>query len=99
MNGHTTYWHYAVKANGRELLISGNATLAEAIQNAITSAIYYQAIEPGSRITIEEIAEICSTCYNNGTVKNHVRRSASGKQDRFPGAIKRWRGSEKGETK
>jgi hypothetical protein len=71
----TTYWNVAVSVDGRVVCSSGDETLSKAISRAISDCVYYQAVYPGSKIAVCEIAESCAKCYNQGTVNIRKPRS------------------------
>jgi hypothetical protein len=69
-----TYWNISVSVDGRTKSSSSKETAAEAIQQAITDAIYYQAIYPNETVAITDIKEYCSMCSNHGEVYRKVSR-------------------------
>jgi hypothetical protein len=63
-----TYYTFTVHINDHGGATCGNAdTLEGAIQEAVASAIYCKAHNPGAPIQYELI-ECCAVCHNEGTV-------------------------------
>jgi len=69
-----TYWNAEVRVNDNLKLCAVDSTLAKMLESAISSAVYYQAIYPSSRVSITGLTESCSACHNNKVVRS-VRRT------------------------
>ena len=61
-----TSWSVSVAVNGRVGVSTGDTTLAKALERGIQSATYYKTMYPESTITIQDIFEQCSVCWNTG---------------------------------
>lgn len=66
-----TYWQATVRnSESHSCVMVGDENLSETIAKAITESIYMQAVNPTAKISITDIAQYCSVCYNNGTTQN-----------------------------
>lgn len=77
-----TYWNVAVSVDGRLVCSSGDATMEQAIAKGISDCVYYAAVNPGSKVQIDELTEACERCHNIGTIG--LRRPRSTKTVKCP---------------
>ena len=70
-----TYWNASVAVDGVTKCSGGDDTLAATLSRAITDCVYYQAIYPAAKVTIDGICESCAVCHNTGHVRQQRARS------------------------
>lgn len=69
-----TVWGIGVRVDGRTAVMTGDVTMAKAIERGIQHATYYQAIYPEATITLDDISESCAVCYNEGVILPDKRK-------------------------
>jgi hypothetical protein len=75
-----TKWHYEVfikepEDHARSGVLASCDTLSLAISEAMSSAIYYQALYPTAQVWIGDLHEFCPTCNNQGEIDKKGPRS------------------------